>query len=413
MTDVNGASPALRVRIVGLGAIGSRVALSMLRSGAEVVGVDIDARRVEAIRRGDGDDVVTALASYVGTSLHVRTELASCPFDATVICVATWHETAGLDATSVLGVVRELVPLLSPGELVTIESSVPPGTTENAVRPLVEASSDLVVGSDVFLAFSPERLDIAVDLTLTEIPKVVGGATDACAEHAMRFYRQLGVPVIRAQSATAAEATKLFENAYRLVNIEFANEMSLLFRTLGLDPKEVVRAAATKPFGFQPFWPSAGAGGHCIPAAGRAVRALASGSAVATPILSAAVEQNRAAPERVVALLCEDDVAAPARILVLGAGYKAGSTETSESPGLRLARSLGDLGYRVVLADDLVTGPFGSTTIDRPAALAGRTFDATIVVAWQDAFRDLQHRGTTLGQVLDLSGERHSRAAEL
>lgn len=392
----------MRVRILGMGAIGSRVALHAVECGHEVVGVDVNQSRLDELAAGVGDDAAQVLAEFVGGLLTLSAFPDQGAFDATIICVGTWDEVGGLVDRSVRSALSSLAPHISVGELISIESSLPPGTTERVLTPLLQSATGMEVGADFYLATSPERIDVTIGRPITEIPKIVGGVTPRCAVVAKNLYKSLHIPVVTVSSPSAAESVKLLENAFRLVNISFVNEAALVFSELGVDVREVVDAAATKPFGFLPFAPSAGAGGHCIPAAGKALARLAETLGQDAPLVAAANRVNADQPDVIKRRLVRNGVEPGDRVLVLGSAYKSGVSEMCESPGLRVAAHLTEAGYDVSVYDPEVSGTFGGQPIDRRATVAGAAFDATVIVVWQEAMRGLGNEAT-LGEIIDFS----------
>src|SRR5918998_3326723 len=260
-----------RVGVIGLGYVGLPLAVEFARRGLRAVGFEVDARKVELINRGEsyiGDVHSAALSEAVAAErLHATLdfgELAGC--DAVVICVPTpLRKTKEPDISYILAAAGEITKTIRRGQLVILESTTYPGTTDEVLLPMFEAAG-LKLDEDFLLAFSPERVDPGNPQFQTHnIPKVVGGCTDDSTEAAAHLYSQIVRDVHAVSSARVAEAAKLLENTFRAVNIGMANEMARLCYALGIDTWEVIRAAATKPFGFMAFYPGPGIGGHCIP----------------------------------------------------------------------------------------------------------------------------------------------------
>src|ERR1700692_4221685 len=261
----------IRAGVIGLGYVGLPLAVELARAGYSVVGLDIDERKVEAIERGTSyiPDVQDAhLAELVvADRMHAPSAFSALErLDTVNICVPTpLRKTKDPDVSYMVAAVEQVVKYLHPGMLVILESTTYPGTTDELVRPMLEATG-LKAGRDFFLAFSPERIDPGnAQFHTSNVPKVVGGTTGTCAELASALYQPAIERVVTVGSTQAAEMVKLLENTFRAVNIGLVNEIAMMCDTLGIDVWEVVDAAATKPFGFMPFYPGPGLGGHCIP----------------------------------------------------------------------------------------------------------------------------------------------------
>ncbi|MBI4593007.1 MAG: nucleotide sugar dehydrogenase, partial [Candidatus Rokubacteria bacterium] len=259
------------VGIVGLGYVGLPLAVAFAESGATVVGVDLDPDRVASIDAGESfiEDVPTeTLAALVKTKrLSASGSYAALKnADAIVICVPTpLGKSKEPDISFILGAADSVAKIIRRGQLVVLESTTYPGTTQEVVVPRIVARG-LEAGRDVFFAFSPERIDPGNRrFTLRNIPKVVGGLTPTCRELAVALYSRITAEVVAVSNPAAAEMVKLLENTFRSVNIALANEFAIMCRRLGVSVWEVIAAAATKPFGFMPFFPGPGLGGHCLP----------------------------------------------------------------------------------------------------------------------------------------------------
>src|SRR5689334_21708230 len=260
-----------RCGIIGLGYVGLPLALEFARAGFRTTGIDVDTRKVDAIRAGrsyivDVSDAEIAEQVQAGR-LTATSDFASiADLDTINICVPTpLRKTKDPDLTYVVSAVNEISRYLKRGQLVILESTTYPSTTEEVVQPALEASG-LQVGKDFCLAFSPERIDPGnARFNTRNIPKVVGGVTRNCTEVAASLYEQSVERVVRVSSPQVAEMVKLLENTFRSVNIGLVNEIALMSHALGIDVWEVIDAAKTKPFGFMAFYPGPGLGGHCIP----------------------------------------------------------------------------------------------------------------------------------------------------
>lgn len=413
------------VVILGLGYVGLPLAREATMVGMSVVGFDVNAALVEALNAGRShiDDLSDDdIARMTGRGFRATTderEIAAAK--AAIICVPTpLSEEGGPDLGAVQSAVECVARNLRPGMLVVLESTTYPGTTDELVRPILETSG-LVAGEDFHLAFSPERIDPGnKDFGPRNTPKVVGGHTPACADAAVDLYGRFVDTVVRTKGTREAETAKLLENTYRHVNIALVNEMAKFCHRLGIDLWDVIRAASSKPFGFQAFYPGPGVGGHCIP--------------IDPNYLSHNVRVKLGYPFRFVELAQEINATMPAyvarraqnilneaglatngaSVLLLGVTYKADIADERESPAISLARDLNSLGAKisyhdpyvlewrpgvdVVRADDL-DGAVASADLvilvqnhaeydpDRLAATAKRFFDTRGVTTIDDAFR--------------------------
>jgi UDP-N-acetyl-D-glucosamine dehydrogenase len=265
------AARTARAGVVGLGYVGLPLAVEFARAGFNVTGIDLDARKVAAINEGRSyiQDVPTAdVARFqsAGTLSATADASAIATLDTINICVPTpLRKTKDPDLSFVVSAVEMIAEHLRPGQLVVLESTTYPGTTDEVVKPILERRG-LTAGVDFFLAFSPERVDPGNEKwTTRNVPKVVGGLTPACTDLAKALYGASVDTVVEVSSPRVAEMVKLLENTFRAVNIGLVNELALMCDRLGINVWEVVEAAATKPFGFMPFYPGPGLGGHCIP----------------------------------------------------------------------------------------------------------------------------------------------------
>jgi UDP-N-acetyl-D-glucosamine dehydrogenase len=280
--------------------------------------------------------------------------------NAIIICVPTpLRKSKEPDISYIDGAVESIVPFLHAGQLLILESTTYPGTTQEVLQPRLERCG-FVIGSDFFLAFSPERVDPGNGLFNTgNIPKVVGGVTPICTDLAGRLYSKMTTKVHRVSSPRVAETAKLLENTFRSVNIALANELALACRAIDVDPWEVIDAAATKPFGFMPFYPGPGTGGHCIPLDPLYLSWRLRLNGFDTRFIALADEINRSMPRHVASLVMETlndhrKCLRDASILMLGVTYKRDVSDVRESPALEIMRLLMDKGARVNYADPYV-----------------------------------------------------------
>jgi UDP-N-acetyl-D-glucosamine dehydrogenase len=354
-----------RVGVIGLGYVGLPLAVEFARRGLRAVGFEVDARKVELINQGEsyiGDVHSAALASVVGAErLHATVnfdELADC--DVIIICVPTpLRKTKEPDISYILAAASEIQQRLRRGQLIILESTTYPGTTDEVLLPMFEERG-LQLDADFLLAFSPERVDPGNPQFHTDnIPKVVGGCTDDSTEAAAALYGLIVKEVHAVSSARVAEAAKLLENTFRAVNIGMANEMARLCYHLGIDTWEVIRAAATKPFGFMAFYPGPGIGGHCIPLDPHYLSWKARQHGFDSRFIGLAEEVNSRMPEHVVTLVTdalneERKSLKGSRVLLLGVAYKKDIDDVRESPALSIIDRLRAKGAEVVYHDPFV-----------------------------------------------------------
>ena len=331
-----------QIGVVGLGYVGLPLALAFTRAGYEVVGVDIDEQRIETLRGGKSyltdvtdDAVANALAEGFRPTTEY-TELSDA--EGVSVCVPTpLRKTGTPEMSYVADAVERLAAVVPRNCTVVLESTVYPGATEEVVVPAFEDEGYLI-GKDLFLAFSPERIDPGnKEYEPHEIPKVLGGVTEACGDRAEALYTPVFDELVRVGSATEAELVKLLENTFRAVNIGLINELAQIAHELEVDIWSVVDAASTKPFGFMPFYPGPGLGGHCIPVDPTFLSWKANQHDIETRFIDLADRINREMPRHVVRritdLVNDNGVALPdARVLVVGVAYKPDVTDTRESP---------------------------------------------------------------------------------
>jgi UDP-N-acetyl-D-glucosamine dehydrogenase len=350
------------IAVVGLGYVGLPLLLAYARKGYHSVGFDIDPVKPQALLGGrsyikhiPSDDVASAL---VAGNLDATTDFSRISeADAVVLCVPTpLDHHLEPDLSYVRHTLDAVVPHLKVGAILSLESTTYPGTTVEEVVPRVEARG-LVPGESVFVVYSPEREDPGnAKFHTTDIPKVVGGHTPACLEKGIALYEAAFGKVVPVSSTQVAELTKLLENIYRAVNIGLANEMKIVADAMGIDIWEVIGAAATKPFGFTPFYPGPGLGGHCIPIDPFYLTWKAREYGVHTRFIELAGQVNRAMPEYVVnrtmmALNDHGKAVKGSRILILGLAYKSDVDDMRESPAFELLDRFSTLGAEVSYYD--------------------------------------------------------------
>ncbi len=354
-----------RVGVIGLGYVGLPLAVALAKAGLHVVGIDLDASKVQALTRGESyiEDVPAAEIAPLVRSGHL---MAGTSFDALAsadgvsICVPTpLRKTGDPDLSFILSAVQALRPQLHRGMVVILESTTYPGTTREMLLPEME-SAGLKVGTDLFLAFSPERVDPGrKDWTTENTPKVIGGITPACTAVAAAMYSTAMKNVVPVSTTEVAEMTKLLENTFRAVNIALVNEMALMCERLGVDVWEVIRAASTKPFGFMKFTPGPGLGGHCIPIDPLYLSWKLKSVKYTARMIELASEINTNMPRYVVQrvqdlLNAHGKALHGSSLLVLGVAYKPDVSDLRELPALDVIGLLRAKGARVDYYDPYV-----------------------------------------------------------
>jgi nucleotide sugar dehydrogenase len=348
--------------VVGLGYVGLPLAMEASRAGLSVVGLDERADVVEGLRAGrshvkDQSDAAVAELLEAGFAATTNPDDIENP-QVIVVCVATPLDEQGApDLGDVRRAFEAVAGKAGPGALLVLESTTHPGTTDDIVRPIVEKQTGLTVGQDISLAFSPERMDTGnASFGLRNTPKVVGGVTPSCTAAAVDFYGHVCNMVVPAKSAREAEMSKLVENIYRNVNIALVNELAAVAHQLDVDIWNAIDCAATKPFGFQAFYPGPGVGGHCIPSDPVYLTHLARRSGVPARLVELAGEVNDRMPayigDRALAVLERAGVElGGATVLLAGVTYKPDSDDMTSTPAEPLARSLRAGGVEVRFCD--------------------------------------------------------------
>jgi UDP-N-acetyl-D-glucosamine dehydrogenase len=351
--------------VLGLGYVGLPLAIEMAHAGFHVTGIDLVKEKVDSINAGISyiPDVAAATlrASVLTEKLRATQSLAAAEkLDTLNICVPTpLRKNKDPDLSYVIAAVEAIRNHIRPGQLIILESTTYPGTTRELVLPVLE-DSGLKVGRDFFLAYSPERVDPGnQQFTTRNIPKVIGGATPRCTKMAALFYEQFVERVIPVSSTDCAEMVKLLENTFRSVNIALANEMALTCHSLDINVWEVIEAAKSKPFGFLPFYPGPGLGGHCIPVDPYYLTWKAKMNGAEPRLIELAGSINSHMPEFVVrsvadALNERRKCLKGARILGLGAAYKRDTNDVRESPALSIMEALRAKGAAVFFSDPYV-----------------------------------------------------------
>jgi UDP-N-acetyl-D-glucosamine dehydrogenase len=410
----------MSVGVIGLGYVGLPLAVAFAEAGEEVVGVDVDPLKVNAISSGESyiEDISSerlraALPRIEATSHYQPLARA----DAVLICVPT-PLTANRepDLSALQGSATELGNVLQKGQLIVLESTTYPGTTRECLVPILEQKSELRVGEDFNVAFSPERVDPGrTDFTLRNTPKVLGGMTQRCADRADELYGLICDHLIQVSTPEAAEMSKLLENIFRSVNIALVNELAILCERMGIDIWEVVDAAATKPYGFMRFDPGPGMGGHCLPVDPFYLTWRAREFHMSTEFIELAGKTNQQMPHHCVERIerALNDVAKPvrgSRIAILGVAYKAGVGDLRESPALRIMEVLAERGGELSYHDPYVPSlpEFGLESVPLQTAVSGA--DAVVLVT---AHPDVDYGAlvTQADLLVDLRGATRGQSA--
>jgi UDP-N-acetyl-D-glucosamine dehydrogenase len=402
------ADRSARIGIVGLGYVGLPTAIAFAQEGFPVIGVDRDERRSAGVNAGRShiEDVAAATVeslTQAGRLLAVGRLVDATPLDVIDICVPTpLDKSRDPDVSAIGAVIEELPAVLAPGQLVVLTSTTYPGTTAELLQPALEAAG-MRVGEDVFLAFAPERIDPGnAAFGIRNTPKVVGGVTPTCTAMAMAVFEAIIDRVVPVSSPDAAEMTKLLENTFRSVNIALANEVAIMCRQLGVDVWEVIDAAATKPYGFMPFYPGPGLGGHCIPVDPSYLSWKLRRLNYVARFVNLAEDINRHMPEyvvqRIADVLNEDSRSVRgSKLLLLGVSYKADIGDLRESPALDIITLLRRRGATVEICDPHLSGPLhvGSEILE-PQDLSAELLaevDLVVVTTAHHAFdQDLVRR---------------------
>jgi UDP-N-acetyl-D-glucosamine dehydrogenase len=410
-----GIPKCMKIAVVGLGYVGLPLALQFCRSNVEVMGLDVDAAKISAITAGRSY-IRHIPSTLVAEAVNQGTFTASTEFarvreaDAIIICVPTpLNKNREPDISFVLNTGRAIGPHLQRGQLVSLESTSYPGTTDTDLRAVLEEGSGLRAGVDFHLAFSPEREDPGnPDSDVAKLPKIVGGYTPECGKKAEALYQLAVQTIVPVSNCRAAEAAKLLENIFRSVNIALVNELKLVYASMGIDIWEVINAAKTKPFGFMAFYPGPGIGGHCIPVDPFYLTWKAREFGHSTRFIELAGEVNESMPayvvQRVAAALNSNRKAVNgSRVLVLGLAYKPDVDDIRETPSFHIMNLLRAQGAEVAYHDPYVpvipptrenvtwTG-LKSTPLDKDNLAR---MDAVVIAT--------AHKGVDYGQIIEMS----------
>jgi len=401
----------MKIAIVGLGYVGLPLSLQFARSGTTVLGLDIDEAKVKAIN--DGQSYIRHIeAAAIAREVKAGRFCASADFsrvkevDAVIICVPTpLNKNREPDISYVLNTGRSVAPHLRKGTLVVLESTTYPGTTDKDLRGVLEAGSGMKAGVGFHLAYSPEREDPGnPESKVALIPKVIGGYTPACLERAKALYGRAIKTLVPVSSCRVAEATKLTENIFRSVNIALVNELKIVYSAMGIDVWDVIEAARTKPFGYMPFYPGPGLGGHCIPIDPFYLTWKAREYVQSTHFVELAGEINTAMPNYVVnqataALNAARKSVNGANILILGLAYKADVDDDRESPSYVLMDLFKERGATVAYYDPYV--PVIKRTREHPhwAGLKSAVWQASTLKSFDLVVIATQHKNVNYGEL--------------
>ena len=395
-----------RVGVIGLGYVGLPLVVEFAKAGLNTVGFDIDAEKIRLIEIGQSyvPDVPTEDIQAVTSAGHLTATTDSSALatvDTVNICVPTpLRKTKDPDLSYVVAAVDEIARYLHPGQLVILESTTYPGTVDEVVRPKLDEGG-LRAGSDFFLAFSPERVDPGnAQWTTSNIPKVVGGIDETSTRLATALYEQIVDTVVPVSSPRVAEMVKLLENTFRAVNIGLVNELALMCRDLDVDVWEVIDAAKTKPFGFMPFYPGPGLGGHCIPIDPFYLSWKARQNGFESRFIELAGHINAEMPRYVVERIAEalnsrSRAVKDSRVHLFGMAYKPDVGDVRESPALDIARLLHHRGALVTYSD-----PFVPSVEEGPLALEAVPVEKALSDGIDCAVITTNHRGIDYAEIV-------------
>ncbi|MEK6601944.1 MAG: nucleotide sugar dehydrogenase [Candidatus Binatota bacterium] len=394
-----------KIGIIGLGYVGLPLALRFAEVGFPVLGIDVDKEKIAMIKKGISYISDIPLETSNLRSINASTDPSLLiEADAAIICVPTpLSKTRDPDLSLVLEAGRTIARHLHPGQLIVLESTTYPGTTRELLLPLFEEGG-LKVGRDFYLAYSPERIDPGnKSFNLVNTPKVVAGITSSCSELAQRLYSQIVSQVVSVSSTDTAEMVKLLENTFRSINIALVNEFAIMCHRLGLDVWEVINAAASKPYGFMPFYPGPGLGGHCIPVDPHYLSWKLRLLAYKARLIELADEINREMPRFVVekvteTLNREQKSVKGSKILILGVAYKKDSGDVRESPALDIMKLLREKGGEVTYHDPHVSDLAFENQLLHSSPLNSQSLSSSdVVVVVTD------HSGLNAKEIVDYS----------
>lgn len=389
------------IGIIGLGYVGLPLSLRFVETGFQVLGFDIDPQKIDLLNQGQsyikhiGEDRVYS-AWKTGRFFTTLDFSEISQVDAIILCVPTpLGEHKNPDLSYVLNTLNNILPYLRSGQLISLESTTYPGTTEEELKPPIEQKG-LIIGEDIFLVYSPEREDPGnLNFRTETIPKVIGGMTPNCLEMGIALYQQIVNQVVPVSSTKTAEMVKIFENIFRSVNIGLVNELKVIADAMGIDIWEVIDSAKTKPFGFMAFYPGPGLGGHCIPIDPFYLTWKVKEYGINTRFIELAGEINTAMPEWVInklilALNDQEKCLKNARVLILGIAYKKNIDDSRESPAVEMMEILAKKGAILCYHDPYIPSfpkmrryAFNLESVELfPAFL--KTIDAVIIATDHD-----------------------------
>ncbi|MGH7994725.1 MAG: nucleotide sugar dehydrogenase [Opitutaceae bacterium] len=401
----------MNIAVIGQGYVGLPLSLQFARSGARVLGLDLDEKKVESLNRG-ASYIRHIESASIAEQIKAGRYSASADFrriaevDAVVICVPTpLNKNREPDISYIVDTGRAIAPHLKKGTVVVLESTTYPGTTDEDLRKVIEDHCHLKAGVDFHLAFSPEREDPGnPQSVVSSIPKIVGGFTPACLKRAIEVYSPAIETLVPVSSCRVAEAAKLLENTFRSVNIALVNELKVVYGAMGIDVWEVINAAKTKPFGFMAFYPGPGLGGHCIPIDPFYLTWKAREYGQHTRFIELAGEINTAMPQHVIlrtseALNAWKKAINGSRILLLGLAYKPNVDDDRESPSYVLMDLLKKRGAEVCYHDPYV--PVIKPTREHPhwAGTRSVAWDRATVAAFDAVIVATNHRAVNYGEL--------------
>lgn len=379
------------VAIIGLGYVGLPLAIAFVKKGYKVFGIDINEKRIEVLRNGKSfisdisdDEIVRLIDSKIFEATTDYSVLDKT--DHIIICVPTPLRNKEPDLSYVYSTINQMAPYLQPGQLVVLESSTYPGTTEDIIKPLLE-DHGFTIGTNLFLGYSPERIDPGnMQYILEQIPKIVSGVTDYCLERISRLYSDVFQTIVPVTTPRIAEFVKIIENSQRLINISFINEVNMLANLLQINIWEVIQTAATKPFGFTPFYPSPGVGGHCIPVDPFYLTWIGMQEGFPLTMIQQAGIVNEMMPhfivKRITQILSGKGVSAQqANIGVIGVTYKKDVNDIRESASMKVIELLLNKKMKVSVHEPIYKGnaPFDLPVFDiEPLML--QALDAIVVL---------------------------------
>ncbi len=392
----------LKIGIIGLGYVGLPLALSFLQKNINVIGFDIDEEKIKKLLIGksyllsiSNDEICDFVEKKTFSCYSTFENIKNC--NVVIICVPTpLTDNFDPDLSSLISTCKSIASHLQKNTLVSLESTSWPGTTEEIVKPILEENKELIVGENLYLCFSPEREDPGnTEFKTVNIPKLLGGYNDESLERGRLIYSLIFKKIILLSSIKIAEATKLYENIFRNVNIALVNELMMAFEKMNIDIWEVIEAAKTKPFGFMPFFPGPGVGGHCIPVDPIYLTWKAKQYMANTPLIDLAILINRSMPNWVVgkiqSVLNEKSKAVKgAKILIIGVAYKPDVEDLRESPALEIIEKLKILSADVSFYDPLVGSIKGIRHHERlngmRSVLPSKDYDCFVIITTHKNF---------------------------